>query len=409
MTHAKVQAEPYIYADNAATTKLSERALSAMMPYLTDSFGNPGGIHRLAKQAARDLDHHRQRIATCLGCGPRELLFTSCGTESDNWALRGFCKRYQAMHPQAPIRVITSVIEHHAVLHTCQELETDGAHITYLPVDAEGFVDPKTLQQALEANRQADRAAGLDTPGTALASIMLANNEVGSIEDIPTLAETAHAFGVPFHTDAVQAVGHVPVDVEELGIDALSLSSHKFHGPRGCGALYLRAGIDIPPLLQGGGQEFGKRSGTQNLAGIAGTAEALEEALENLPDRAQKLTDLRVELTRRILADSVDVIPTGPASATKRLPSIASFICKNTDAELLVGVLDRMGVAAATGSACSAGTTDPSHVIQALGYTDPAWNRGTLRLSFADDATESDIALLAQRVVHAIERTRMLG
>ncbi len=409
MTHEQVQAEPYIYADNAATTKLSERALAAMMPYLTDNFGNPGGIHRLAKQAARDLDHHRQRIAACLGCGPRELFFTSGGTESDNWALRGFCKRYQAIHPQAPVRVITSNIEHHAVLHTCQELEAEGVHVTYLPVDTEGFVNPEALQRALETNRQADHAAGLDTPGTALVSIMLANNEVGTIEEIPSLAKMAHAFDVPFHTDAVQAVGHIPVDVEELGIDALSFSSHKFHGPRGCGALYLRADIDIPPLLHGGEQEFGKRSGTQNLAGIAGTAEALEEALEGLPDRTRRLTAFRTELTRRILAASVDVAATGPNATAKRLPSIASFICKNTDAELLVGILDRTGVAAATGSACSAGTTEPSHVLQALGYTDPAWNRGTLRLSFADDATADDIALLAQRVAHAIERTRLLG
>ena len=402
-------AEPYIYADNAATTPLSPCALNAMMPYLTRSYGNPGGIHRLAKQASADLAALRKRTAACLGCRDRELFFTSGGTESDNWALVGFCRLFAAQHPGAPVRIITSAIEHHAILHTCQALRAHNVQVTYLPVDAQGFVSADDLAGALTSNDQANAAAGVNAPGTALVSIMLANNEVGTIQNVSQLADLAHQYGAPFHTDAVQAVGHIPVNVNELGIDALSLSSHKFCGPHGVGALYVRNGFNLPPLINGGGQEFSKRSGTQNLAGVAGTVAALEESLEGLNETMGRVSSLRDDLTHSVIASTADVIATGPSDPKRRLPSIASFICKNVDAELLVGILDRMGVAAATGSACSAGSTEPSHVVQALGHTDPAWSRGTLRISLANNVTAREIKLLKQRIPAAIDQARLLS
>lgn len=395
--------DPYIYADNAATTPLSPRALEAMTPYLTESFGNPGGIHRIARDAACALEDARARTAELLGAHAHELYLTSGGTESDNWILQGAVRRHRDLHGTSrPVRVITSAVEHHAVLHGCRRLREMGADAVMLPVDGSGRVDPASLSGALD---DADRE-GADV---ALVSIMLANNEVGTIEDIPVLARISHERGIPFHTDAVQAVGHIPVDVDELGVDALSLSAHKFHGPRGTGALYLRDGFSIPPMVEGGGQERGLRSGTQDVASAVGMAAALEEACEDLEGRARRVGALRDRLVSTVLERTPGVRPTGEPDPHRRLPSIASFICHDVDGELLVVLLDRAGVAAATGSACSTGSTEPSHVITAMGWDDPSWNRGTLRLSLADDVTDRDIDLLCERVPRCIERARLLS
>lgn len=392
---------PYIYADNAATTALSPRALKAMMPYLTGTFGNPSGIYRIAREASEDLAGMRAKMARLLGArDAAEIYFTSGGSESDNWILRGAVRRFIDAHPQGPRPVvITSAIEHHAILHCCEAMAREGlADTVYLPVDELGHVRGDALAQALE--KAGDR--------TALVSVMLANNEVGTIEDVRGLAALAHAHGAPFHTDATQAAGHIPVDVQGLGVDALSLSSHKFHGPHGVGVLYLREGLSIPALIAGGAQERGERAGTENLAGVAGMVAALEEADEGLEACMSRIAGLRDRLIAAVTVVP-DVRLTGDPDPARRLPSIASFVCHNVDGELLTVLLDRAGVAAATGSACATGSTDPSHVVTALGITDPTWSHGSLRLSLADDATDADVDALCERVPACIERARALS
>ncbi len=391
-------AEPYIYADNAATTPLSPVALDAMMPYLTSNFGNPSGIHRVAREATTALSDARTKVAVLLGAAePGEIYFTSGGTESDNWVLHGAVQRLRDLRgPGVTPRIITSSIEHHAMLHTCRALEREGVQVTYLPVDAYGHMRAEDLEAALAC----------DAHDVALVSIMLANNEVGTIEPIRELTSIAHAHGAPFHTDAVQAVGHIPVNVADLGVDALSLSAHKFHGPRGIGALYLREGFSIPPLIEGGAQERGERAGTENLAGVVGMAAALDEALAALSERATRVAALRNELVEHIAASTSGVQLTGDPE--HRLPSIASFTCDNVDGELLVVLLDHAGVAAATGSACSTGSTDPSHVLSAMGIN-AVQAKGALRLSLADGITQEEIDLLKERVPVAIQRAHLMS
>lgn len=404
------EAEAYIYADNAATTPLSLVALQAMMPYLTTEFGNPGGIHRIARTAAEALDGARDRMAQHLGATSHEIYLTSGGSESDNWILWGAVRRYRDRYgANAPVCVITSSIEHHAILQTCRALERAGVTSVFLPVDELGHVHVDDLSRALDDARQRSLDAGVDASGCALVSVMLANNEVGTIEDIPALARCAHDHNVHMHTDAVQAVGHIPVDVRTLGVDALSLSAHKFHGPRGIGALYLREDFSIPPLIDGGAQERGERAGTENVAGAVGMEAALAEALDGLDVRRARVAQLRDRLVRHTLDTCPDVRYTGDPNSDRRLPSIASFVCHDVDGELLVVLLDRAGVAAATGSACSTGSTDPSHVVQALGFEDSAWSHGSLRLSLSDDVTDADIELLCDRVPRCIKRAHLLS
>lgn len=403
---------PYIYADNAATTPLSPRALEAMTPYLTRSFGNPSGIHRMAREAAVALGEARGTMARLLGAEHAdEIYFTSGGSESDNWILRGAVRRFRDAYGERAVpHIVTSAIEHHAILHCCQALEAEGVRVTYLPVDAQGRVHPSELERALEEHDAREAAAGTNAPA-ALVSIMLANNEVGTIEPVRELAAIAHAHGAPFHTDAVQAVGHIPVDVRKLDVDALSLSAHKFHGPRGIGALYLREGFSIPPLIAGGAQERGERAGTENLAGIVGMAAALEEACEHLAADMTRISTLRDELVGQLLEHADGIRLTGApitAGLDGRLPSIASFTCNDVDGELLVVLLDRAGVAAATGSACSTGSTEPSHVLTAMGI-DATTARGALRFSLASNVTDEDIALLSERIPTCIRKARLIS
>lgn len=406
------EATPYIYADNAATTPLSPRALDAMMPHLTGAFGNPSGIHRAARDAAVALDDARAAVARLLGAArAEEIYFTSGGSESDNWILRGTVRRFRDIYgARAVPHVVTSAIEHHAILNCCQALETEGVRVTYLPVDDRGLVDSDDLESVLTEHDLRARMRDDGVP-VALVSVMLANNEVGTIQPIRELSAIAHAHGAPFHTDAVQAVGHIPVSVRDLGVDALSLSGHKFHGPRGIGALYLREGFSIPPLIAGGSQERGERAGTENVAGVVGMAAALEESCETLRLDVERISNLRDELVRNLLREVDDLtltgVPTDVGSAG-RLPSIASFTCRDVDGELLVVLLDRMGVAAATGSACSTGSTHPSHVLTSMGIS-AADARGALRLSLASDVTADDIALLSERIPVCIRKARLIS
>lgn len=402
----------YIYADNAATTPLSPAALDAMMPYLTTDFGNPGGIHRVAKQAASDLNALRNKFAELIGAdSPRHVLFTSGGSESDTWAITSAVEHWLHKHPaDAPARIITTPIEHHAVLRSCEYLQDAGrAKVILLPVDEYGFVDPHNLDKLLGSLHQQDLEKGADAPPAALVSVMLANNEVGTIEPVRELASIAHAHGVPLHTDAVQAVGHIPVSLTELGADALSLSGHKFHGPRGTGALIVSESFPLRSLIQGGEQEQGLRAGTENLAGIAGMTAALAEASASLSSTMKRVATQRDTLVHALLKTVANIKLTGAPLGDRRLPSIASFVIKDIDAELLCVLLDKAGIAAATGSACNTGSTEPSHVVTALGFTDSAWSSGTLRLSLADNITPEDIQLLIERVPPAIKRARLLS
>lgn len=393
----------YIYADNAATTPLCPEAMEAMLPYLKGSYANPSGIYRPARTNAKVIDRARTNIANLLNAdSSHEIYFTSGGSESDNWILRGRIEHLRKSVPASqPIYIITSAIEHHAILHTCQALETYNVRTIQLRPDNEGFIAPETLQTALEKHRD-------DT--IALVSIMLANNEIGTIEDVRALAEIAHGYNVPFHTDAVQAVGHIDVDIAELGVDALSMSAHKFHGPHGIGALYIKSTLEVESLITGGGQEHGMRSGTENLAGIVGMEAALQRALEiNDTDNRARVSKLRDALITQIINRCEDVLVTGSAEPDRRLPGNASFCCKNVDGELLTVLLDKEGVAASTGSACNTGSTEPSHVVTAIGITDPQWNKGSLRLTLSENITQDEIDELAERTVRTIESARMLS
>ena len=391
----------YVYADNAATTPLSPGALAAMMPYLTESFGNPGGIHRVAKKTKTAIEGARETIAALLGARPSEIFFTSGGSESDTWALRGCAEAWYTDHADIPFTIVTSSIEHHAVLHACTQLEQKGCRIVVLPVDTQGHVLAETLKDALDS---------LDfVPGSGLVSIMLANNEVGTIQDIAALSKIAHEHDLSFHTDAVQAAGHIPINARDLDVDMLSISAHKFHGPKGVGALYIKHGTPICPLIPGGGQQNGMRGGTENVAGIVGMASALKECVETLPQTMPRVISARKQLTEAVLASCPDVTPTGDASDAGRLSSIASFICPDVDAQLLITILDEDGIAAATGSACNVGSTEPSHVITALGYTDERLNQGTLRLSLADNITAEELAYLCGHVPACIKRAKQVS
>ena len=396
-------APAYIYADNAATTPLAPEALEAMSPYLNKEYGNPSGIHRLSRQNAQAVAKLRQSMANMLGApSPQEIYFTSGGTESDNWIIRGRIDELRKSIPlEEPIYVITSAIEHHAILNTCKALEAYNVRTELLQPDNEGFIDPRSLNKALE-NHADDHVA--------LVTVMYANNEIGTIEAIQSLATVAHKYDVPFYTDAVQAVGHTYINVEELGIDALSLSAHKFNGPHGIGALYVKSRLKIAPLMTGGGQERGMRSGTENVAAIAGMEAALKKSLGiDAQKNRKRLSKLRDRLAKRILEETEDVIMTGTGNSRKRLPGNASFCCKDVDGELLMVLLDKEGVAASTGSACNTGSTEPSHVIRAIGINDPKWNKGSLRLSLSEDMAQEEVDELADRTIRAIKKARLLS
>ena len=378
----------FVYADHAATTALSDTALNAMLPYLKEEFGNPSSLYRFAGKARAALEQARADVAACLNARPEEICFTSGGTEADNWALRGVAE----LRKNKGKHIITSAIEHHAILHTAQYLEKQGYEVTYLPVDGDGRVNPADVKAAIR-------------PDTILISIMAANNEIGTIQPIAEIGAIAREAGVLFHTDAVQAAGHIPVDVEAWNVDLLSLSGHKFHGPKGMGVLYVRKPLRLPPLIHGGGQEKGRRAGTENVAGAVGLAAALKEAVAELDTEVSRLTALRDRLI-----DGLRTIPrsrlTGPREG--RLPGAASFVFECVEGESILLRLDAAGICSSSGSACSSASLDPSHVLLAIGLPHEIAH-GSVRLTLGRENTEEDVDYLVETVSRVVAGLRELS
>ena len=360
-----------IYLDHAATTAVSPEVLREMLPCMTECFGNAASIHGTGREAHRALDRARKQVAAVLGAQPQEIYFTSGGSESDNWAVKGvaWAARGRGKH------VITSVVEHHAVLNACAWLEGMGFEVTRLPVDALGRVDPDSVARALR-------------PDTVLISVMTANNEIGTLQPIREIGEIARSRGVPFHTDAVQAAGHILVNVEELQVDLLSLSAHKFHGPKGVGVLYVRRGTKLDSLIHGGAQERGLRAGTPNVPGAVGLAKALELAAASLPESADRVRALRDQLIREIRARIPDAVLNGDPE--RRLPGNVHFSFPGVDGEALLLRLDLAGIACSGGSACTSGAQEPSHVLAAIGQA-PELAKGGLRMTLGEENTPEEI------------------
>ncbi len=375
-----------IYADNAATTPMSETAIRAMTPYLRECYGNPSSLYSLGQTAREALDSARERIARCINAEPRNIIFTSGGSESDNQAILSAAANGKA---KGKTHVITTSIEHHAVLHTAKKLQKQGFYVTYLPVGENGIVDINELENAIR-------------PDTCLVSVMTANNEIGTVQPVAQIGALCKERGVCFHTDAVQAVGHLPVDVAAQKIDMLSASAHKFHGPKGVGFLYAARGVKLVPLIEGGAQERNLRAGTENVAGIAAMAAALEESVANMQKNAEKLTHLRDKLIR-----GLSLIPHSALNgdAEKRLPSNVNFCFEGIEGESLLLLLDDRGISASSGSACTSGSLDPSHVLLAIGRPH-AVAHGSLRLSLGEDATDEEIEYIISAVSEVVAYLR---
>ena len=378
-----------VYADNAATTAVAPQVLEAMLPFYKEVYGNPSSLYSLGQEAKKPLEEAREAVARCLGAQPREIYFTSCGTESDNWAIKGAA---HAMKKKGKTHIITSAFEHHAVLHTCQALEKEGFTVTYLPVHENGIVRPQELEAAI-------------TEETGLVTVMYANNEIGTLQPIPEIGAICKKHGVLFHTDAVQAVGNVPIDVKEQSIDMLSLSGHKLHAPKGVGALYIRSGVSIQNYMDGGAQERGKRGGTENVASIVGLATAMEQACSTMDQRVERLTAMRDKLIGEILKIDRSRLNGHP---TQRLPGNASFCFQGVEGESLLLMLDLKGISASSGSACTSGSLDPSHVLLAIGLPHEVAH-GSLRLSFGDYNTMEDIDYIIETLPPIIERLRSMS
>lgn len=389
----------FVYADNAATTPLSNEAFAAMKPWLTDYYGNPSSLYRIGRQAKDAINAARIQVAKALNAAepintkndnhPCEILFTASGSQADNLAIRGF-----VYGPSAKGRkhIITSKIEHHAVLYTCEALEKEGFRVTYLDVDSSGHVDLDQLEREISDD-------------TALVSVMAANNEIGTIQDLAAISRIAHAHGAVFHTDAVQAVGHMPLDVQAMGIDMLSLSAHKLRGPRGIGALYVKKGIRLQPLVYGGGQELGLVSGTENTAGIVGLGQAIEDAVNGMDEkmgRVKVLTDRLIDGIRKIPYTHCTGDP------VNRLPGTASFVFEAVEGEGLILLLDAAGICASTGSACSTGSLEPSHVLMSIGLPHEIAH-GSLRLSLGEQNTEEDVDYIIEQVTRVVSNLRAMS
>lgn len=379
--------ERTIYLDHAATTALDPRVLEAMLPYFTTEYGNASSIYTLGRHAMQAIDRSREEVADILGCRPTEISFTGCGSESDNLAIKGIAYAAQ----KKGNHLITSSIEHHAVLHTCQYLERFGFKTTYLPVDGYGCINPDDVARAI-------------TDQTILVSIMYANNEVGTIEPVAEIGRICRARKIPFHIDAVQAGGALPIDVAALNADLLSLSAHKFYGPKGVGILYVRQGMRLLPQMQGGSQERGRRAGTENVAGIVGAATALRLAYEDLPTVTPRIIKLRNRLIDGLLSVPGSQLTGHP---TERLPNNASFCFEGVEGESILLNLDLLGIAASTGSACTSGSVDPSHVLLAMGLP-PEVAHGSLRLTLGKGNTDEDIDTILNTVPGIVEKLRNL-
>ncbi len=379
----------FVYADNSATTKLSAHALEAMMPYLTDDFGNASSLYSMGTKARAAVDEARKAIAECLGASPREIYFTSGGSEADNWAIKGAAeagKRKGKMH------IITSVFEHHAVLHTLSTLEKQGFEVTYLPVYENGIIKLSDLEDAIRED-------------TCLVTIMYANNEIGTIQPIKQIGEICKKRGVPFHTDAVQAVGNTKIDVKEQNIDMLSLSAHKFHGPKGIGALYIGRGTVVTTLINGGAQEFGRRAGTENTAGIIGMAAALKEAVDTMQERNEKMLEIREYIIENALKIERSRLN---GDRESRLPGNVNMCFEGIEGESLLLLLDFNGISASSGSACTSGSLDPSHVLLSLGLPHEIAH-GSLRLSFGEGNTMEDAEYIMSVLPEIVGKLRAMS
>ena len=383
------QGEYMIYADNAATTKMSREAVQAMLPYLEESYGNPSSLYAFGQKAKEDLEAARQKIASCLGADPREIIFTSGGSEADNQAI------LSAAHSGAKKgkkHIISTAMEHHAVLHTLDKLKKQGFDVTLLDVHANGIVSAEEVRDAIRED-------------TCLVTVMYANNEIGTIQPVAEIGAVCREKGVLFHTDAVQAAGHLPIDVKAQNIDMLSLSAHKFHGPKGIGVLFVRRGVPLETLISGGAQERGKRAGTENIASIVGMAKALEISCSNMEKNAERMTAMR----DRLIA-GLDRIPYGELNGdrTRRLPGNVNFCFEGIEGESLLLLLDDKGICASSGSACTSGSLDPSHVLLAIGRPHEVAH-GSLRLSIGEDVTEEEIDYMIAAVTDVVTYLRNMS
>jgi cysteine desulfurase len=378
-----------IYFDHGATTRVDEVVAKTVMEAMLDNFGNPSSIHSFGRSARKSIEESREKIAALINAQPGEIFFTSGGTEADNLAIKGVALANQ----KKGHHIITSAIEHHAVLHTCEYLEKNGFTVTYLPVDKYGLVDPEAVRDAINNK-------------TVLVTIMMANNEVGTIQPIKEIAAITREAGVYLHTDAVQAVGNIPIDVKDLGVDLLALSGHKFHGPKGVGALYIRKGVKIAPVQHGGGHERKLRAGTENVPGIVGLARACEVAMDNLPGKVAHVSKLRDKLINTVL-QKIDHVQLNGHSQ-KRLPGNANFSFEFVEGESLLLNLDLKGIAASSGSACTSGSLDPSHVLLAMGLTHEIAH-GSLRLTLGKDNTEEEVDYFLEVVPDIIARLRAMS
>ena len=378
-----------VYADNAATTKISPAALAAMNACMQACWGNPSSLHWAGQRAAEVLSDARERVARCLNASPREITFTSGGSEADNQALRTAAAVGQRTGKR---HIISTAFEHHAVLHTLEQLEREGCSVTLLPVGGEGRVTPEQVESAIR-------------PDTCLVSVMFANNEVGTIQPVGEIGAVCRRRGVLFHTDAVQAAGHLPIDVEQQNIDLLSLSAHKFHGPRGAGALYARRGIHPVPVIFGGQQERGARGGTEDVPAIAGLATALEEMTACLAANREKTEELGRRLIERLSAIPHSALNGG---ADNRLPGNVNFSFEDAEGEPLLLLLDREGICASSGSACASGSLEPSHVLMAMGLSREQ-SRCSLRLTLNEENTAEEVDYIARQLSAAVERLRGLS
>lgn len=381
--------EQFVYADNAATTKLSPAVLEAMMPYLTEEYGNPSSLYRFGNHAKRAIEQARKEVADVLGAEPFEILFTGGGTEADNWVK----EIMRSLKARGKNHFITSAVEHHALLHSAQRLQKEGFEVTFIPVDREGQIDPEQVRAAIR-------------PETGLVSIMFANNEIGTIYPIKEIGAICRQAGVLFHTDAVQAAGHLPINVKEMNIDLLSLSAHKFHGPKGVGAFYCRRGIPLPSLIDGGAQERGKRAGTENVAGIVGLGAALRLANEEMSEASARVSAMRDRLIDGILQTVPMCRLNGPRH--NRLPGNCNISFLGIEGESLLLRLDLAGIAASSGSACASSSLDPSHVLLAIGLPHEVAH-GSVRLSLSDYNTEEDVDYILEKLPEIVSTLRSMS
>ena len=378
-----------IYLDNAATTQLDEVVLEQMLPWLRERYGNASSVYQTGREARKAVEEARRQVARALNCTASEVFFTGSGTESDNWAIKGAAWAHQ----DKGRHIVSTAIEHHAVLHTLQALEKQGFSVTYVPVNEFGRVSPEDIRAAMRDD-------------TILVSVMAANNEIGTLQPIAQIGQIAKAQGVLFHTDAVQAVGAVPVDVEKWQVDLLSLSAHKFHGPKGAGALYVRKGVRLEPLLHGGAQERNRRAGTENLPGIVGLGKAIELACEDIEGKAQAVTELRDMLIAGILADIPQVRLNG--DPVHRLPNNVNISVRFVEGEALLLRLDLAGIAASSGSACTSGSLDPSHVLLAIGLPHEIAH-GSLRLSLSKKTTREEVEEVLRVLGEVVRKLREMS